>query len=393
MAMDQLDPATASALLALLAIASAQNFATAGLIAASRDGRASGAWVLSAFHLVVALVIAGDIANAFGLYDVVPLLAAPSRALALLLAPMLYLGVRRLSFACAGPTRRDWPHFAPAILAFALLVPHIALNGDAADDGAAGHVIRRAAMLALIAQGGLYLVLATRVIARDKARLRDVFSFDSAPDARRIAAMLLLVALSYTALVAEFAARVVAAPGTAATVAGAVLRLLCFLALALLPLTARRLLPDASPAADPRNPKYHRSALDPAAAERIAGKLHLAMERDSLHADPSLTLGDLAERLGATPHKLSQVLNERLGTSFYDYVNGWRVERARALLAASPSSTILTVALECGFNSKSTFNAAFRKATGTTPSRWRDDRRATAPAVEGGPPPGRSRSE
>ena len=80
-----------------------------------------------------------------------------------------------------------------------------------------------------------------------------------------------------------------------------------------------------------------------------------------------------------TSYHLSQLLNENLNQKFYDFVNGYRVEEAKRALfdPANDHLTILAVALEAGFSSKSAFNAAFKKFAGTTPSDFRKQRPAT----------------
>ena len=97
------------------------------------------------------------------------------------------------------------------------------------------------------------------------------------------------------------------------------------------------------------------------------------MERERPYRDPDLTLADLVDRLDTTPHKLSEVLNSELGQTFYDFVNSYRVEEVRRRLAEarSKSLTVLTVAMDAGFASKSTFNQVFKRLTGHTPSAYR----------------------
>jgi AraC-like DNA-binding protein len=72
---------------------------------------------------------------------------------------------------------------------------------------------------------------------------------------------------------------------------------------------------------------------------------------------------------------VSQVLSTRLGRNFYTFINEARIEEVKSALAATDRS-VLDLALEAGFQSKSTFNAAFRKSTGMTPREFRD--RATS---------------
>ena len=86
-----------------------------------------------------------------------------------------------------------------------------------------------------------------------------------------------------------------------------------------------------------------------------------------------LNIDELAGMVGSNRHHLSQVLNERLQNSFYDYINHLRVEEAKILLTepARASHKIASIAYDAGFNSLSTFNDVFRKSTGTTPSQFR----------------------
>jgi AraC-like DNA-binding protein len=117
--------------------------------------------------------------------------------------------------------------------------------------------------------------------------------------------------------------------------------------------------------------KYSRSGLDRAARERIARKLDDALRGQRLYSDSQLTLRGLCRHLGENPHYVSQVINQDFGASFYDLVNAHRIEHAKAALYGAPTRSVLDIAFESGFNSKSTFNAAFRQHTGTTPSAYR----------------------
>ena len=97
------------------------------------------------------------------------------------------------------------------------------------------------------------------------------------------------------------------------------------------------------------------------------------MESEQPWKDSELTLADLAARLNSTPHKLSEVLNARVGQTFYDFVNGYRVREVQRRIKAGDARSlkILALALDAGFASKSTFNEAFKKHTSQTPSDFR----------------------
>ncbi|MEM9931565.1 MAG: helix-turn-helix domain-containing protein, partial [Bacteroidota bacterium] len=85
----------------------------------------------------------------------------------------------------------------------------------------------------------------------------------------------------------------------------------------------------------------------------------------------NLTLPMLAERLGMSKHRLSQLLNDNLGQSFHQYLAGYRIEAAKEILVAQPHLSVEAVGLEVGFNSRSTFFAHFKQQTGITPASFR----------------------
>ena len=119
--------------------------------------------------------------------------------------------------------------------------------------------------------------------------------------------------------------------------------------------------------------RYERSGLGDAEAGALKAALLLLMMKEHPYRDPDLTLPNLAERLDTTPHKLSEVLNTEIGQTFYDFINRYRVDDVRRRLAESRSKdlNVLTVAMDAGFASKSTFNQVFKKQTGQTPSTYR----------------------
>ncbi|MCK2167337.1 AraC family transcriptional regulator [Thalassospira xiamenensis] len=114
--------------------------------------------------------------------------------------------------------------------------------------------------------------------------------------------------------------------------------------------------------------------VDPNDVSRIRAKLDRIVAARELMFDPLLTMPKLANAVGVTPNQLSYVLNQHLGKSFFDFVNEVRTNEASRLLVEEPDRTILDIAISVGFNSKSTFNLAFKKITGKTPSAYRDEK-------------------
>ncbi|MGB8190679.1 MAG: helix-turn-helix domain-containing protein [Chitinophagaceae bacterium] len=120
--------------------------------------------------------------------------------------------------------------------------------------------------------------------------------------------------------------------------------------------------------------KYSNSCLSEEEACRITAILPQLMASSRAYLEPDITIDRLAQMISSNRHHLSQVLNEKLGLSFYDYVNSYRVDEARELLAdpAKSGDKIATIAYDAGFNSLSAFNEVFKKWTGQTPSQYRN---------------------
>ncbi|WP_297730753.1 helix-turn-helix transcriptional regulator [uncultured Maricaulis sp.] len=121
---------------------------------------------------------------------------------------------------------------------------------------------------------------------------------------------------------------------------------------------------------DETREKYRKSALEPDHAVRIAARIEAVMVKDELYLDPNLSLPKLAKAIAVPANLVSQVLNQTLDTTFFDYVNRCRIEASLPRILAG-DATVLTIALDVGFNARSTFYTAFKAVTGQTPSQWR----------------------
>jgi AraC-like DNA-binding protein len=112
---------------------------------------------------------------------------------------------------------------------------------------------------------------------------------------------------------------------------------------------------------------------DDARFPAVEARLVQLMQGDeALYREPALTIGQVARRSGYPEYLVSAVINRRFGGTFWDYINRLRVEAVRARLAdREDARTILDIAYDCGFTSKSTFNAAFKRQVGETPSGYR----------------------
>ncbi len=119
--------------------------------------------------------------------------------------------------------------------------------------------------------------------------------------------------------------------------------------------------------------KYSGSRLSDPEATRLAQQVKKHFELSKTYLNPDLTLSQLAAETGISSHVLSQVINEQFKQNFFDFVNQHRVEEFKKRMNRTEfeNFSLLGIALDCGFNSKSAFNRIFKKSTGLTPSQFR----------------------
>jgi AraC-like DNA-binding protein len=101
-------------------------------------------------------------------------------------------------------------------------------------------------------------------------------------------------------------------------------------------------------------------------------KLQKAVAEKDLYKDPNLKLGDLAQKINISGHQLSELLNDHLGKNFSTYINEYRINEACKLILSDGRLSIEAIGYEVGYNSKSTFYAAFKKIKDMTPALFKE---------------------
>jgi AraC-like DNA-binding protein len=316
--------------------------------------------------------------------------------LAFFLAPCLWLYARTVA-ELSVPRLRDLPraHLLPVAAGLLLLLPLVErahLGTDFAHpDGVRnpGPVSIHAAMVASIsicvAQMLFYLRASVRIL-RVKARAaKSLLSDIEDRELDTLRLLIVVVAAHCVAGIARTLHCLLLGKDAGFIVLFAISEIMVTLwaVIALLRNTVAMTAPDRQLAReiaeDVEDPKYAKSALDEPTRKRILRKLAEAWGAKSLQRNSQLTLRLLCDELRENPHYVSQVINQNLGTSFYDLVNSRRVSDARELLDRFPDRPVQQIAEEIGFNSKSTFNAAFKQHAGVTPTAYRRRKPETQP--------------
>lgn len=123
---------------------------------------------------------------------------------------------------------------------------------------------------------------------------------------------------------------------------------------------------------DKKDRPYRTTSLSDEECKRLLRKLETLMKEDKPYTNPDLKSVELARMIGTTSHSLSFLFNQYLRTSYYDYVNKYRVDEFKRLVADTDTSkyTLSAMAERCGFSSRATFFRHFKAHTGLTPAEY-----------------------
>lgn len=355
-------------------------------------------WPLGLFFLAEAAssapMVLDAIAEVYGAGDLVRSLGPLNLPFSMVLAPLFWLYVRGLTTEGSYvDLRYKFLHAVPAVIAACVVVLFLLLpvdvyeatqRGETTDHPLIPVIIFGLWTITLIFYGQVaaYLFMTVRLLTTYNTRLKDLFASTENRELYWIWWIMLVGACFLIFNIANvlvvllgvqvLPASVLEQPLFDLLASVAILWVLALWGLRQKPglvregTTARH----QEELAAARGQKYERSALSDEQAQRLARKIRSAMQNDLLYRDPNLSLWDLSKHIGVTSNYLSQTLNETIGSNFFDYVNRWRIEDAVARVQAS-DETILAIAYDAGFNSKSSFYKAFKRHVGLTPSALR----------------------
>ena len=365
--------------------------ATQGLflaaILASRHRNALPNRLLAALMLVFSLDLAMAVYHASGFSEAYPALIGLDQPAGFLYGPLLYLYARTLTARQPHLSSRDFAHFLPALVVALFFVPFYLQSGPEklailADPSLS---LPTRALVVInplkLQHGTVYLALLIQVLRRHRTRIEATRSSVEHATLRWLQNLIIGVVLLLGASVLLYAlgtwglSPVVGMDPTAYYDDLTLLGVTVFVyAIGYFGLRQPALLvpPESEAPSEARTP-YARSGMTEAEADRQKEALVALMETEHPYRRGDLTLPDLADALGISAHNLTEVINTRLGQSFYDFVNGYRVREVQARLTdpAFAHWTVLALGMEAGFNAKSSFNAAFKRHAGMTPSQYR----------------------
>jgi len=363
---------TLPAVLCFLGVAQALLLVLALLTA--KRGNLTANRILAAFFFSVSVSMSASILSNLHYFQIYSHLSRINHPFDFLGGPLLYLYVRALTERNFVFTKKTLLHFVPAVLVVLYLTPFYLQNWEYKHSQLPTKNWYYARSALVITQFLVYLILTIVMLVRYSKRVKS----QSSPAEKAILFQVRFLVASFLGLwvlgLIRYAIdlRYPAPEHLRQTVWILPLAVTgIFYAMAYFGLRKPDVL--SGPEQAPREKKYERSTLTPDRSQRYLQRLQAAMEIEKVYTDGSLTLQKLAAKLSIPAQHLSQVVNEQLNQNLLDFINSHRVEEAKRRLADPDRKhlSILAIAEEVGFNSKSSFNSVFKKHAHITPSEFR----------------------
>ncbi len=354
--------------------------------------------ILAFLTFLFSLDLAEEFLYQVGFFQSVPGLLHVLAPIDLLYGPLIYLYVVQLTnLDNISALKNHYLHFLPVSIGILMLLPFFLMDGS--DKFAFTESIRRGEvmanesshalliqigfiilMLGTIIQMGLYLIFSIkRVIGHSISIKNEVSDIDKIDLVWLRNLLLGLTGIYFFVLGDQFFPNLMGINilGDLVTVMAVILiYAMGYLGLRQPAIFTRTLVfqqTSVDEGVDQIEEKYSRSGLDRETSLVFLDELTTHMKTNKPYLEGDLVLPELAQQLGISANYLSQVINEQLAVNFYDFVNDYRVKEAKGLMrnVDQKNTNILSIALDSGFNSKSAFYTAFKKATSMTPSQYR----------------------
>lgn len=298
-----------------------------------------------------------------------------------LAAPALYLHIKTSLFPNYRLKWKDMWHTLPFFLLLSVVISLLIIETTTGSvTGQTERVIGLIFYGVLYAQTYLYLYYAYRLLQKHKGIFFENYSNTNTKRYAYLSNLILLVAILFLLSMLNIFTRWVfhfeSFSFISYVVIIAVLMLFCWLTI--LGLRSPELFIDAKEA-QPSVKKLVKYSTEnsnmKSEAENtiLVDQVNQYMKKEEPFLDPALTLHALAKQTGISSRELSILINHHLNKHFFDFVNEYRIEKAKEIMRNSndDKQTILEIIYEVGFNSKSSFNTAFKKHTGLTPTEFK----------------------
>lgn len=345
---------------------------TLALLTVKRGNRLANK-LLAGLTLSIAIIVTGSVLITTNYFFVYPHLSRVHHPFVFLAGPLLFLYIRTITAGNSRLNKKDLLHFVPFLFVLVYLLPYYFQSRDDKvkflvaefyqNSLGQWYYIRSSIF---IVQFLVYLILVVAILVRYKKS-----NAIAAPDQQNVRFKVRFFATASIILWLGALLRLIIDPSATSNLLVPLGASIVVYAMGYLEMSKPEIASNL--ASQPPAKKYEKSTLTAEREERYRNRLLQYMKDEKPFRDGELTVQKLADQLSIPSYYLSQTINGRMGQTFSDFINSYRVEEAKERLL-DPSFehlSILGIAVDVGFNSKSSFNAVFKKHTDMTPSEFR----------------------
>lgn len=337
--------------------------------------------ILSLWLAVIGIHLTGYFLNYKGYWDIYPHLIGITAPLPLLYGPFLYLYVLYSLKSKKQFHKRDYLHFAAALVSYLLMMPFyfsysaeekIKVDKGLIDDYS---VFSSILLVSFVLSGIVYAILANRLLLKRHKIVEENYSYSSRIDMNWLRFSIIGIGLVFITAAVVIVFREMLGfqfPFNADilfySIIVAFVVFIGYSGIRQQDLFTNNVKNEDDLAKT--EGEYKRSGLKQEIANIKHRELLALMEKEKPYLNPKLTLNELAHSLSLSSNHLSQIINQHEQVNFHDFVNKYRVEEFIRRARSNKNFSILAHALDSGFNSKSSFNSVFKKYKSLTPSQY-----------------------
>lgn len=340
--------------------------------------------ILAVWIIIIAIHLLGFYYNQVGYWDKYPHLIGVTAPVPLFHGPLLYL---YCLYALRGEQKIrlvDYLHFSPGVLAYMYMfkffffyspAEKIQVDKGEINDFQAFSVVL---LVAILISGLAYAVISYRLTLRYRNKLKDRYSYSEGISLKWLRYCILSIGMVFLLAVVVFLLRDglnYTFPFNPEYIFYAILIVFIFYIgyfgikheniFVNQPIIGNNETNQGATSA-----KYQNSGMSAEIATELYEKLLKFMKEKKPYLNPKLSLSGLAQQLDISPNQLSQIINQQAEVNFHDFVNKYRVDEFLQTANSNKNYSLLAMALDVGFNSKSSFNYIFKKQKGISPSQY-----------------------
>ena len=340
--------------------------------------------ILAIWIIIIGIDLLGYLFKQLGYWDIYPHLVGTTAPVPLFHGPMLYL---YSLYSLRGDSKIrtiDYMHFIPGIAAYLYMMKFsfgysaeekVLIDSGLSDDFS---IFTPLLLVAILISGLSYSLLSYRLTIRHRKQIDNNYSYHEGINLNWLRYCILSMGLVFlTAAIVFFLRDVIGVSfGFNPEYLFYIIMISFIFYIGYYGIKHENIFVNIPPAESsgkmqkPGAQKYSKTGMKKDIAATLYKKLLDIMAKEKPYLDPKLNLADLSAQLDITTNQLSQIINQEAGVNFHDFINKYRVEEFITKAGENKKYSFLALALESGFNSKSSFNYIFKKQKGITPSRY-----------------------